>query len=231
MKTKINTDSTAALTLVEVLVVVGALVVLVALFLPSLARVSSRAPGINCANNLKQVGLAFRIWAGDNGDQYPMRVSVTNGGTMELVASGTVWQHFQVLSNELNTPIAVGCPGDERRYRTNFLSAAVGDTQPDFGDNTAVSYFVGVDSADTQPGMLLAGDRQILRDGKQLPPGLHSLIAQQKLGWPKKIHWAKGSNGKGNVALTDGSVQAVDGKGLRLLLKHSGVATSRLAIP
>lgn len=80
-----------ALTLVEVLVVVGVLFVLAAMVLPSPGRGSGRAPGINCANNFKQVSLAFRIWAGDNGDQYPMRVSVTNGGTMELVASGTVW--------------------------------------------------------------------------------------------------------------------------------------------
>lgn len=135
------------------------------------------------------------------------------------------------MSNELNTPKVVVCPGDERRYRTNFLSVAVGDTQPDFGDNTAVSYFVGADSVETQLGMLLAGDCQILCDGKQLPPGLHLLDAQQKLGWPKKIHWAKGSNGKGNIALADGSVHRVDQQGLRRLLKQSGVATNRLAIP
>jgi hypothetical protein len=33
-----------------------------------------------------------------------MQVSVTNGGTMELVNGGTVFEHFLVMSNELSTP-------------------------------------------------------------------------------------------------------------------------------
>jgi len=33
-----------------------------------------------CINNLKQLGLAYRIWEGDNRDKNPMELSVTNGG-------------------------------------------------------------------------------------------------------------------------------------------------------
>jgi hypothetical protein len=42
---------------------------------------------IRCVNDLKQVGIAFRLWEGDNNDKYPMAVSVTNGGAMELIAT------------------------------------------------------------------------------------------------------------------------------------------------
>src|ERR1044071_4217613 len=52
-----------------------------------------------CINNLKNIGLAFRISATDCNDRFPFEQSTNNGGTMELTA---VWQHFQVLSNELS---------------------------------------------------------------------------------------------------------------------------------
>ena len=45
------------------------------MLLPALAAAKRKAQRINCVNNLKQDGLAFRIWEGDNGDKYPMAVS------------------------------------------------------------------------------------------------------------------------------------------------------------
>src|SRR2546428_12227388 len=98
-------NSQEAFTVIELLIVVSVLAILAAIILPGLAR-PWRHPGqqINCANNLKQVGLSFRTWALDNGDKSPMQVSVTNGGTMELVGAGMTFMHFAVMSNELSTP-------------------------------------------------------------------------------------------------------------------------------
>ena len=73
-----------AFTLIELLVVIAIIAILAAMLLPALAAAKRKAQRINCVNNLKEVGLAFRVWEGDNGDQYPMAVS-TNGGAMELV--------------------------------------------------------------------------------------------------------------------------------------------------
>ncbi len=228
---KNRTNRETALTRTDVLGLVAGVFLLGAFLIPGLSKARMKSARINCGNNLKQVGLAFRIWAWDNGDNFPMQVPVTNGGTMEVVANGTVWRHFQALSNELNTPKVVVCPSDEREPRTNSLSEAAGITQPDFCDDTAVSYFIGVDSRESQPAMLLSGDRQIVRDDTQLPPGLQLLDANQKLGWPKRLHRKEWDVGKGNIALADGSVQVVDTDGFRLLLQNSGVATNRLAIP
>jgi type II secretory pathway pseudopilin PulG len=57
------------ITLLAVMVI---LFVLGGMLLPALASAKHKAQRINSINNLKQVGLAARIYAGDNGDRLPM---------------------------------------------------------------------------------------------------------------------------------------------------------------
>jgi len=97
-----------------------------AMLLPALSRAKERAQRINCVNNLKQVGLGFKLWSGDHQD-FPFNVSTNQGGTLELCSLGSdgfdmnAVLHFQVLSNELSTPVILVCPADASRQRAvNF---------------------------------------------------------------------------------------------------------------
>lgn len=63
--------------------------------LEALAKAREKALEIKCVNNLKQFGLAARVWALDNGDVYPPDVVC--------------------MSNELNTPIILVCPAETNR--------------------------------------------------------------------------------------------------------------------
>lgn len=80
-----------------------------------------KAQRISCVNNLKQIGLAFRIWEGDNGDQYPFNVSTNRGGTMEMCARGAdgfdsnSFLHFQAMSNEVSSYRILVCPEDRSK--------------------------------------------------------------------------------------------------------------------
>jgi hypothetical protein len=91
--------------------------------------VERKVQEITCVNNLKQIGLAFRIWAGDHGDQFPFNVSTNAGGTMELCTVGkddfdaSAFLHFQIMSNELNSSLVLVCPQDStKQAATNWVS-------------------------------------------------------------------------------------------------------------
>jgi prepilin-type N-terminal cleavage/methylation domain-containing protein len=207
---------TDGLTLIELLVVLAVLAIAVAMLMPSVSNHPVRAPRINCVNNLKQVGLAFRSWAFDHGDQFPMGVSTNAGGTMELVSGPNAFAHFQVVSNELSTPRVLFCPADSKRTSaTNFA---------DFS-NLSLSYFVGVDAVATNEQRFLSGDRNIT-NGATLENGILVLTTNQPAGWTHQLH-AK----SGNIGLADGSVQQLTPSRLREAIASTGVATNRLAMP
>ena len=221
MNLRLSPQRNAAMTLFEVGVVVAILMVLAVIFfqylLPPrhLVRRSSR---IGCINNLMQIGLAYRVWEGDNGDIYPMGISVTNGGSKETVATGNVVQTFLLMSNELSTPRILVCPADSSRTAAlSFTGLA----------NSNVSYFIGVDvTNEANPKMILSGDGNLQVGGIPVKPGLQAFGARDPVAWTATRHI-----NAGNIGLVDGSAQQVDDSGLTNLLGLTGIATNRFAIP
>jgi len=176
------------------------------------ARIRSQSICCNC--NLKQVGLAFKTWAIDHTNSFPMEISTNIGGTRECTATGEVFRHFQVMSNELSTPKVLICPRDSRRFASAFGTSFV---------NSNMSYFIGIDAKDTEPQAFLSGDRNIT-NGTRLRNGILELSTNYLSGWTHDLH-----NRSGNVGLADGSVQQLNTLRLREAVSWTG--TNRLAIP
>lgn len=206
-----------AMTLFEVFVVIAAVLIVVAILLPVLAASRRKSSRIGCVNNLKQIGLAARVWSGDNYDKYPMEVSTTNGGAMELQGQNA-WIYYLVMSNELSTPKILICPQDAERPKaaTNFSADL----------KNKISYFVGLDASYGHPRALLSGDDNFSIGGATVKSGAIDLSLKTQVGWTTARH-----NLHGNICLTDDSIWSTDDKSLVQMLKSTGLATNRLAIP
>lgn len=217
MKPSLSTNREQGLTLVELFVVIAVIAALAIVFLYQPDRNhKARACRIYCVNNLKQIGQANHLWAGDHKDKLPMALSETNGGSMEFINGPNEWRYFQVMSNELSTPKILICLTDSRDAATNFA----------FLRNSNISFFIGVDvTNETNPQLILAGDRNIT-NGLPTKNGILEVSSNQPAGWTAEMH-----NKVGNIALSDGSVQQISITGLRSAIENTSLATNRLQMP
>lgn len=205
-----------AFTLTELLILMVCIVTLCAIILPVLAKARARSSRIGCSNNLKNITLAFRVWSTDNEDKWPMQVSVTNGGTRELVASGAVHPHFKAMSNELSTPKILNCPQDKGRvYAADFVNLK----------DWNLSYFINLDARYEDGSGLLCGDRNLTnrpRPGYRPVPLTHA----DRLAWDMRIH-----NKKGYMAFGDGRVGVFTNATVGKDIKIGDGTTNWLAVP
>jgi hypothetical protein len=93
---------------VQVLVVFTVLAILAGMLLPALSKAKSKAQRISSVNNLKQIGLAARIFAADNQDRLPAS--------------------FDEMMNELGTPKVLIDPETGERY--TYVGAGKSEADP-----------------------------------------------------------------------------------------------------
>jgi len=135
----------SAFTLIELLVVIAIIAILAAMLLPALSKAKTKAQGISCLNNTKQLTVAWKLYAGDNSDRLvynkPASATDTNNWVGSVMSWGNDPQnvYLDLIRNALLGPF-VGkntgiykCPADivpsaaGPRSRSLSMNAFVGN--------------------------------------------------------------------------------------------------------
>jgi prepilin-type N-terminal cleavage/methylation domain-containing protein/prepilin-type processing-associated H-X9-DG protein len=109
-------SASAAFTLIELLVVIAIVGVLASLLLPALARAKNKGQSVVCLNNLKQLGLAWTLYAQDNNERLANNFGISEikrllqeGANINWSSSLMNWELDSENTNILlNTKAALG---------------------------------------------------------------------------------------------------------------------------
>lgn len=194
-----TTEARQAFTLIELLVAVAIVFVLFMMIAPmrSIGDRLSAKQG-QCMYNLRQIGIGFMLYSGDNSNQPPWQVSIP--------ADYTAADCFLKLTSSYLPPKTFVRPSDSARQAATTNHSGF--------SNTNLSYFASLQSSFTPTSnsitFVLAGDRHLALNNQPVKTGLLNVTNATELSWTKELHFTKKSTkpvgillfADGHVALT-----------------------------
>ena len=186
-------------TLLESLVVVGIIAVLTAILLPALSTARRNARRHLCFNNLRQIGLAFQMYADDWYQSYPNRKEALYSATTYTDADkkGTLYSYYI----KKDAPETFWCPGTAHSNPKLTESTINAGT---IENNYAYVYKLKVGYKDTCP---MVSDRYLTNH--KIGMNVFYLDGSSRFVRESKIAWSSNTV-KGNVACDSSGTSVID---------------------
>jgi type II secretory pathway pseudopilin PulG len=132
-----RTTRGAGFTLVEVLMVIGIIVILIAVLIPTIGKARESSKRTGCASNLRKIGQAIRSYATDNNDAMPRVIWTPATPALQVGQMPAAANPFGAgISNDVTAALFL-LVRTQNISPGSFVCPSTDDVPDDFGGNTA----------------------------------------------------------------------------------------------